>query len=152
MRAVVVDTGPLVAYFDRDDHDHAIVLSWFAAHAREHRLLTTEAVVTEVTHMLDFDVRVQTAFLAWAARAMTVAPVPQAVYAELAGWLDGDADIPMDFADATVLWLYREAGEAQILTLDQRGSGVFRLPGQGKRGKVPATVALERLRKPRRAR
>ena len=140
MRAVIVDTGPLVAYFDRDDHDHASVHAWFAGRASKHRLLTTEAVVTEATHLLDFNVAVQTAFLAWAARAMVVTPVPQAVYEELASWMNGCAKVPMDFADATVLWLYRETREAQILTLDQRGFGVFRLPGQGK--KRPAAVLL----------
>ncbi len=62
MLAVIVDTGPLVAYFDRDDHDHAPVQSWFADHASAYRLLTTESVVTETTHMLDFSVAVQTAF------------------------------------------------------------------------------------------
>lgn len=138
MQAVVVDTGPLVAYFDRDDHDHASVHAWFATHAAKNRLLTTEAVVTEVTHMLDFNVAVQAAFVAWAARAVTVMSVPQTAYEEIALWMRGHAKVPMDFADATVLWLYRETRDSQILTLDQRGFGVFRLPGQGK--KRPATV------------
>ncbi len=138
----LVDTGPLVAYFDRDDHDHANVHAWFATQASRHRLLTTEAVVTEVTRLLDFSVPVQAAFLTWAARATTVTPVPQAAYEELARWLEGYANVPMDFADATVLWLYRETSDARILTLDQRGFGVFRLPGQGKGKKGPATVSL----------
>jgi uncharacterized protein len=140
MRAVIVDTGPLVAYFDRDDHDHASVHAWFAGRASKFRLLTTEAVVTEATHLLDFNVDVQTAFLAWAARAMVVVPVPQTAYGELATWMNGYAKVPMDFADAAVLWLYRETREAQILTLDERGFGVFRLPGQGR--KRPAAVQL----------
>jgi len=140
MQAVVVDTGPLVAYFDRDDHDHASVHAWFAGQAARHRLLTTEAVVTEATHLLDFDVAVQTAFLAWVARAMTVTAVPQTAYEELVIWMRGYAKVPMDFADATVLWLYRATREARILTLDQRGFGVSRMPGQGR--KPPATVPL----------
>jgi uncharacterized protein len=140
MQAVIVDTGPLVAYFDRDDHDHAGVHAWFTDHASKHRLLTTEAVVIETTHMLDFDVGVQAAFLAWAARALTVVPVPQAAYEELSTWMRSYAKLPMDFADASVLWLYRETREARILTLDQRGFAVFRLPGQAR--KRPATVVL----------
>lgn len=140
MRAVIVDTGPLVAYFDRDDHDHASVYAWFAGRASKFRLLTTEAVVTETTHLLDFNAAVQAAFLVWAARAMVVMPVPQRVYEELAGWMSAYAKVPMDFADATVLWLYGEIREAQILTLDKRGFGVFRLPGQGR--KRPAAVQL----------
>lgn len=129
-----------MAYVDRDDHDHPSVHAWFANRASKFPLLTTEAVVTEATHLLDCNVAVQTAFLAWAARAMAVSPVPQTVYEELATWMNGYAKVPMDFADATVLWLYRESREAQILTLDRRGFGVFRLPGQGR--KRPAAVQL----------
>jgi uncharacterized protein len=129
-----------VAYFDRDDHDHAGVHAWFAGHAAKHRLLTTEAVVSEVTHMLDFNVAVQAAFVAWAALAVAVTPVPQSAYDEIANWMRGYANAPMDFADATVLWLYRESRNSRILTLDRRGFGVFRLPGQAR--KKPATVLL----------
>lgn len=39
----------------------------------------------------------------------------------------------MDFADATLLWLYRETAESRLLTLDARGFGVFRLPGMAKK-------------------
>lgn len=140
MQAVVVDTGPLVAYFDRDDHDHASVHVWFATHGSKHGLLTTEAVITETTHMLAFNVAVQAAFVSWAALAVSVIPVPQTAYEEIALWMRGYAKVPMDFADATVLWLYRATRESRILTLDQRGFGVFRLPGQAK--KRPATVGL----------
>lgn len=140
MQAVVVDTGPLVAYFDRDDGDHASVQAWFAGQAARHRLLTTEAVVTEVTHMLDFDIAVQAAFLIWAARATVVMPVSPAAYEEIAEWMRRYANVPMDFADATVLWLYRESPGSNILTLDERGFGVFRLPGQAR--KKPATIPL----------
>jgi uncharacterized protein len=140
MRSVVVDTGPLVAYFDVGDHDHESVHAWFAAHATKHRLLTTEAVVTEVTHMLDFNVEVQAAFAAWAAVAIAVKAVPQAAYDEIALWMRRYEKVPMDFADATVLWLYRETKDSRILTLDERGFGVFRLPAAAK--KKLATVAL----------
>lgn len=140
MRSVVVDTGPLVAYFDVGDADHASVHAWFAANASTHRMLTTEAVVTEVTHMLDFNVSVQAAFVAWASLAVTEKAVPQAAYDEIALWMRRYEGVPMDFADATVLWLYRETKDSRILTLDERGFGVFRLPGTGK--KKAATVAL----------
>ncbi len=133
MRRVVVDTGPLVAYFDVGDHDHASVHAWFATHSASHRLLTTEAVVTEVTHMLDFNVEVQAAFVAWASMAVMVTPVPQTAYEEIAAWVRRYTKVPMDFADATLLWLYRETPQSKLLTLDERGFGVFRLPGPSKK-------------------
>ncbi len=54
--------------------------------------------------------------------------------------MSGYANVPMDFAGATVLWLYQATQGAQIITLDQRGFGVFRLPGLAK--KQPAVVRL----------
>lgn len=140
LKSIILDTGPLVAYFDRNDHDHADVLQWFEKHARAYRLRTTEAVITETTHLLDFHVGLQTAFLDWVSTAVQITPVGTAAYAQIAQWMRGYANVPMDFADATVLWLYSETPDAQILTLDQRGFGVFRLPGQAR--KVPKVVAL----------
>ena len=60
---VIVDSGPLVALFDRDDQFHAPALDFIRAFKGE--LLTTVAVMTEVVHLLDFSVTAQTDFLAW---------------------------------------------------------------------------------------
>jgi predicted nucleic acid-binding protein len=140
MTSVILDSGPLIAYFDRRDQDHERVHRWFASSGERHRLLCTEAVVTEVTHLLDFDVPLQTTFLLWAAQATTIHPIPVSAYPDIAQWMLGYANVPMDFADATVLWLYSTTSGSQILTLDQRGFGVFRLPGQSR--KAPKVIAL----------
>jgi hypothetical protein len=58
--------------------------------------------------MLGFNVAVQSAFVDWAALAVVVKSVPQANYGEIAQWMRRYAKVPMDFADATVLWAYRE--------------------------------------------
>jgi uncharacterized protein len=138
MRAAIVDTGPLVALFDTGDRDHAAVLKWFSTQSASFRLLSTEAVVTEVTHMLDFHVGIQTAFLDWARDSLQIVPVSPPACETIAKWMRGYAKVPMDFADATVLWLYSQTPNAEIVTLDQRGFGVFRLPGAGK--KIPSVV------------
>jgi len=140
VKAVLLDTGPLVALFDPRDHDHVRVLSWFATQSRSVRLLSTQAVVTEATHMLDFSVQVQTACLDWVRSVVQVIPVDVPDYEKIAQWMRGYANVPMDFADATVLWLYSRTADAEILTLDQRGFGVFRLPGQAR--KMPKVIAL----------
>jgi predicted nucleic acid-binding protein len=140
VKATILDTGPLVALFDKNDHDHAPVLNWFAKKSSASRLLSTEAVVTETTHMLDFHIGVQTAFLDWVRSTVQIVPVDTAAYEYIAQWMRGYAKVPMDFADATVLWLYGQTPDTEILTLDQRGFGVFRLPGQGR--KMPKVIGL----------
>ena len=53
MAKVIVDTGPLLAYFDRSSQHHSWVLSQFKALTDP--LLTCEAVVTEALFLLKRD-------------------------------------------------------------------------------------------------
>jgi uncharacterized protein len=133
VQPIVVDAGPLVAYFDRRDAVHADVVPWFEGAARRYRLLCPESVITEVTHMLDFNISLQADFVDWVDTSLELASPPRASYPELAHWMRTYANIPMDFADATVLWLYRANPGAAILTTDHRGFGVFRLPEDKRR-------------------
>ena len=63
MKKTLVDAGPLIALFDRDDKRHSIILNFL----RNYRglLVTTWPVITEVLHMLDFNVGAQLDFLEW---------------------------------------------------------------------------------------
>ena len=36
------------------------------------------------------------------------------------------ADLPMDLADATLLWVAEREGVLDVLTLDKRDSGIYR--------------------------
>jgi predicted nucleic acid-binding protein len=36
------------------------------------------------------------------------------------------ADIPMDFPDATLVWMAEQTGTDKVLTLDRRGFSTFR--------------------------
>jgi predicted nucleic acid-binding protein len=46
--------------------------------------------------------------------------------------MERHADLPMDLADASLVWLADEAGVRDIATFDERGFSVYRLSG-GKR-------------------
>ena len=140
MRSIVVDAGPMIALFNRSDVKHEKVKAWFARNTANTKLLCTEAVVTEVTHLLDFNVSLQTGFLRWARVALEVVPIATARYEEMAGWMDVYANVPMDFADATLLLLCLQNPGASLLTFDERGFGVFRTPGRT--GKFPRRVEL----------
>jgi uncharacterized protein len=127
MNAVIVDTGPLVAYFDPADADHARVHAWFAKSSRRYTLHSTEAVLTEASHMLAFDVARQIACLEWSAQVMQLTHLAAHEMTRVTAWMRQYSQVPMDFADATVLWLHRQLASSSILTLDQRGFGVFRV-------------------------
>ncbi len=127
MNAVIVDTGPLVAYFDPADPDHQRVHAWFAKSSKRYVLHSTEAVLTEASHMLAFDVQRQIACLEWSAQVMQLTHLPAHEMVRVTAWMRQYSQVPMDFADASVLWLHTQLAGSSILTLDQRGFGVFRV-------------------------
>ena len=122
----LLDTGPLVAYLDRADSFHKTVARQLGAFAGQ--LLTTSAVVTEALHFVSSDVRgpgLLADFLADAEIQVsdfcTGAELRRAV-----SLMKKYANVPMDFADATLLLLAEALQVAEILTLDLRGFTVFR--------------------------
>jgi len=63
MKKCLIDAGPLIALFDASDNYHDSVKD-FLKHF-EGLLITTLPVITEVMHMLDFNIIVQLNFLKW---------------------------------------------------------------------------------------
>ncbi|MFM9101247.1 MAG: type II toxin-antitoxin system VapC family toxin [Cyanobium sp.] len=124
--ATIVDTGPLVAWFDRSDQDHAACSSFFEGHTGA--FVSTWPVLTEVCHLIPPDVAPR--FLAWVSLGgLRVAELRGSALELMARWMGQYGDLPMDLADASLLWLAHEHGLRRIATLDRRDFGVYRLPG-----------------------
>ena len=123
MLDLLVDTGPLVAWFDRRDADHARVAAFFDAF--EGRLLSTWPVLTEVCHLLPESLVPR--FMEWVARGgLSVVELPASAAGVLAARMQKYADLPMDLADTSLLWLAEAEGLDEIATLDERDFGVYR--------------------------
>lgn len=131
MLRVLADTGPLVALFDADDRDHDRIMQFVKAF--QGTMGTTWPVITEVTHLLDFSVGKQLEFLEWVERgAIAVADIETKDLFRIAGLMKKYADTPMDFADATLVFVADRTNTPQIMTLDDdfhvyriRGSKAF---------------------------
>jgi len=96
--SAIVDSGPLIALFDRDDAHHALVVRYLADHRRL-QLLSTWAVANETSALLASRVGKQAEldFLEWVERG----------------------GVAIVFADASVAVLAEHSGIAQVLTLDR---------------------------------
>ena len=128
MNAALVDTGPLVALFVRNDPDHARVSAWLRAFRG--RLLTTWPVLTEVCHFLTPEVVLR--FLRWVdAGGVAVIEIPPEELAQVIRAMEKYLDRPMDLADGSLVWLAGRSGVRDILTVDKGDFAVFRTP-QGK--------------------
>ena len=131
---MLVDAGPLIALADRADKNHKRVAAYLKRFGG--RLLTTWPVLTEVCHFLPE--RLQVATLRWAARGgATVVEMDESALATLAEWKERYRDVPMDLADASLLWVAQQAGVVEILTFDLRGFSVYRLPNGTALSPVP---------------
>ena len=138
---LIVDTGPLVGWFDAADAHHAAVRNFLADFEGE--LLSTWPVLTEVCHLLPE--HLVPGFMRWVgAGGLTVVELPVTATPGLADRMDKYADLPMDLADASLIWVAETLGVLDILTLDRRDFGVYRTL----RGKTLRNVLEAGSRKP----
>lgn len=117
MKKTLVDAGPLIALFDRDDKRHSIILNFL----RNYRglLVTTWPVITEVLHMLDFNVGAQLDFLEWIQKGgLLIEPISEEDISRIIELTRKYSDVPMDLADASLIIVSGKTGINKIVTID----------------------------------
>ncbi len=126
MKRCLLDTGALVAFFDHGDATHAAVVQWMAGFTGE--FLTTGAVITEAFHLVADDTRAVQALAEFLQQPGIRIPdcFEPGALERASELMRKYRDVPMDFADATLVWLAEESGTESILTLDERGFRTFR--------------------------
>ena len=124
----LVDSGPLIALFDRSDRYHDRVLEFLKGF--DGKLLSSWPVLTEVSHMLSFNLRVQLDFLEWISRgAVEVASIEQREITSILAYMRRYLDVPMDLADASLIHLAEREGIETILSID-RDYYIYRTEGR----------------------
>lgn len=124
-RDVLLDTGPLVALFDQGDQWHsACVEAWDALGPR---CVTTEAVVTEATYMVGRGGGSPALVLEFLlAAGVEILGLEAEGHRRAAALLRKYRDIPMDYADATLVIAAEWLGSSEVFTLDRRGFRSYR--------------------------
>jgi predicted nucleic acid-binding protein len=127
--AALIDTGPMIAAGSRNDRWHALSTRFIDEFRGT--LLTTWPVLTEACHLAPRHAAVR--LMKWVSRGgIALHDVPQAALEEIAGLMEKYADLPMDMADASLVWLADRTGVLDIATFDEKDFAVYRLAG-GKR-------------------
>jgi hypothetical protein len=86
--------------------------------------------VTEVAYLLDFDLRAQVDALRWIHQgAVTLADITADDFERAIEIIEKYADLPADFADASLLAIAERLGIREIATVD-RDFSVYRLKGK----------------------
>lgn len=117
MKSILIDAGPIIALFNRRDKYHKKIIDFLKRY--KGKLVTTWPVVTEVTHMLDFNVDAQIAFLEWIRRGgIEVYEIKVEDIERIIEITNKYRDVPMDFADASLIIASEGLRIREIITID----------------------------------
>jgi predicted nucleic acid-binding protein len=126
----LIDSGPFIALFDVDDNHHRKIRDFIKNY--QYRFISTLAVYTEVSHMLDFNINAQRDFYEWTMyKGVIISDINQHDIPRIVELTDKYSDLPMDFADATLVVTAEKTGIREIISLD-KDFDVYRLPGKEK--------------------
>ena len=127
--AGLIDTGAMLAIVEADDHWHSACLD--ALQSVRMPLLTTEAVLTELFHLIGKSAHnVEKTWNFVRSGAVTVRSVDDSDLPTLQALMFQYRDRPMDFADATLVHLAARESLSLILTVDHDDFETYRIGGR----------------------
>jgi len=130
LNTILIDAGPLIALFDKDDKYHKKVKEFVLK--KQYKFVSTTAVLTEVSHMLDFNLNAQIDFFEWVMNnGLVLCEIQQQDIPRVIELTKKYADRPMDFADATLIIAAEKTGIKKIISIDA-DFDIYRLPGKVK--------------------
>jgi uncharacterized protein len=124
---IIADTGFWLALGDKNDKNHQIANNF--AKSTDERLITTYPVMTEVCHLLlkRQGVNAQLNFVSmYQLGAFDVFEIPNEDKNRVFSLMQQYADLPMDFADASLVLLAEKLGHGKILSTDTRDFLTYR--------------------------
>ena len=128
MQKILIDSGPLIALFDSSDNYHARSVAFIKLNTAN--LITSLASITETLHLLGFSRNAQTDFLNWVnLGAIEIENINNHDLLDIKNLMQKYADLPMDFADACLVYLGNKLKIDSVATID-RDFDVYRLKGR----------------------
>ena len=138
MRAnALIDIGAILALLDRTDRWHNACVAAF----RQLRLplLTTEAVLTELFHLVGDDrAEMEAAWHFVRSGALQLGVVEHSELTHVHTLMSRYWDRPMDFADGTLVYLAKRESLQTILTVDHAEFDTYRIDGKRRFRVLPA--------------
>ena len=123
-RDILLDTGPLVAVLDSADQGHRdCVELWYEL---ADRCLTTEAVVTEATHLVGRAGPASLPLELLLAARIPVVALEHAGHEHAVRLMRRYAELPMDYADASLIVVADALQLETVFTLDRKGFETYR--------------------------
>ena len=113
----IIDTGPIVALFNRRDKHHKKVLNFVKEYNGD--FVTTWPVITEATHLLKQSIQAQLNLLEWIKRGgLNIFQIQKSDIDRVISLTKKYSDIPMDLADCSLIILAEKANLKDIVSID----------------------------------
>ncbi len=136
---IIVDTGPFVALFDKDDQHHGLCKK--TLREIKEPLITNCAVLTETMYLLSFSLKAQELFLDYLQMAGIVSRnIDFEFIPRVRQLLHKYEDLPIDFTDASLVALAEAENIRTIFTLDRRHFSVYAPKHVGRFSLIPSVV------------
>jgi len=122
---ILVDTGPIVAFFDASDDYHRLCLK--TLEGINQPLGTTWAVLTEAFYLLGFSWKAQDNLWEFVLRGgMEILPLNANLRVRCRTLMKKYRDLPMDLADGTLVAVSEQKKTETVFTLDHRDFNIYR--------------------------
>jgi predicted nucleic acid-binding protein len=136
---ILIDTGPIVAFFDKDDRHHDLCIE-ILKEIRE-PLLTTWPVLTECFYLLNFSSEVQDSLWLFIQRGgIEIYPLEKGFLNRCRELMKQYRDLPMDLADATLVALADVLEISKIFTLDYKDFSIYRFKQKRRFTLIPSRI------------
>ena len=134
----LIDTGAILALLDRTDRWHQVCVEAFEQLRLP--LATSEAVLTELFHLVgDSCHEMEAAWRFVRSGAIVLAAIEDSELSPIHTLMSRYADRPMDFADATLVYLAKREALSTIFTVDHAGFDTYRIEGRRRFRVLPAS-------------
>ena len=129
MPNTLIDTGAILALLDRRDRWHLSCTEAFQKLRLP--LATSEAVLTELFHLVgDSRHEMEAAWRLVRSGAIVLVSIENAEFPAIHALMLRYADRPMDFANATLVYLAKREGLASVFTVDHSDFDTYRIDGR----------------------
>ena len=125
----LADTGAILALLDKTDRWHRICTETF----RQLRLplATSEAVLAELFHLVgDSRAEMEATWRFLRSGALVLLPIEDSELNEIRALMSRYWDRPMDFADATLVYLAKRESLSTVFTVDFADFETYRIDGR----------------------
>lgn len=113
----LIDAGPIIALFNKNDKYHQKIKEFIKTY--KGKFTTTWPVITEVSHMLDFNIQTQIDFLTWIKLgAIEVEDIDIQDLNRIIELSKKYSNVPMDLTDASLVVLSEKLNIKKIITID----------------------------------